>query len=1001
METSSLSGFAGKTWEVHKFGGTSVASADCYLRVASIIENQLGIQSQRWDDNGESSLRSGDDATDCYDPNNRLRSDKNLGIVVSAMGGKPKVTDLLLSAVKAAAERDEILVNALLDQVSKKHFSCIESLSREASDIGETTADCEILSHRLKKVIESDLSNVRDILKTVSLMKWQAERISQVVSGFGELWSAQILAALLRARANVRDRRMQSSLPPSSNVHHFSYLDARQVIIVDEDIIKDGAICWQRSSEALKNEHQAELSKLVTPNDTSSQNHLHLVMTGYIASNIHGVPTTLKRDGSDYSASILGRLLKATQLTIWTDVDGVLSADPRRVPNAQVLPQVSYNEAMELAYFGATVLHPKTIQPALMSEPQIPIYIRNTFNSSFPGSKIYTSSFTKTDNDQCVCGFSSIDHMALVNLEGSGIVGVPGVAKRLFGTLDSIGVNVVLISQASSEHSITFATLTTQAGTAKCAIEEEFRRELSQQHMSEVSVQTPCSIVAAVGDGMHSTTGVAGRFFTALGDAKINVLAISQGCSERNISVVVATNESTRALRALHAAFRLSHTVVKVGVVGMNEIGISLVALLEAQREKIRTSFEIDLQVCAIATDGTSKDLVTLKREGSDESITVSAYKVLTAGADPSLTFGETGVPASPDLINSDVGMATILSQGVSSLVDHVKSEDWAHTVIFDCTAEEVGGELHAEWLNAGIHVVTANSTGLAGSEETRAAIFEAEERRTRGKFSAEYLREVTVAGGLPVISTLRDLLNSGDKIRFIDGILSVAMSYILFRIAPPRGVSACSDFDKKSSAGAFKGHMLKTDAPCSVSKAVEEAISLGLMEVDPWKDLSNEYTARMLMVLAHELRVNSGNTVASIQHESDKLTKNAKDNRVNPQLLPPGLDQQMKERVAQAAMNGCVPRHISSINVKTGTINVKLVDVPSDHIFATTPPSCACVRFFTERHRQYPLIVQGPSAGADSTASALLAELLHLMRSKVGPRSGALTRTGSSAFLA
>ena len=240
---------------------------------------------------------------------------------------------------------------------------------------------------------------------------------------------------------------------------------------------------------------------------------------------------------------------------------------------------------VEQSFFCAKVIHPKTMQPAIMCEPQIPIFIRNTFNSSFRGSRIFTSSTTHLDRERCVCGFSSIERMAIINVEGSGMVGVKGVARRLFGTLESVGLNVVLISQASSEHSITIAISMKQAIDAKTAVEEEFHKELKQNHIYKVEVIQPCSIIAAVGDGMHLTSCVSGRFFTALGDAKINILALSQGANERNISAVVLEEESTRALRAVHAAFRLSHTNVRVGIIGMNEIGMSLLKLLQEQRK--------------------------------------------------------------------------------------------------------------------------------------------------------------------------------------------------------------------------------------------------------------------------------------------------------------------------------------------------------------------------------------------------------------------------------
>ena len=661
---------------------------------------------------------------------------------------------------------------------------------------------------------------------------------------------------------------------------------------------------------------------------------------------------------------------------------------------------VSYNEAMELAYFGAKVIHPKTMVPAIMCNPQIPIYIRNTFNSSFPGSRIFTSSTTHTDRDKCVCGFSSIENMALINVEGTGLVGVQGIAKRLFGTLESIGVSVVLISQASSEHSITFATLAAQADDAKHAIEEEFRRELEQNHISSVDVKAPCSIIAAVGDGMSQTAGVSGRFFTALGDSRINILAISQGCSERNISAVVWQKDSTRALRAVHAAFRLSHTTVYVGLVGMNEIGDSLLKLLEGQRSRLRDAFEIDLQVRAVAEGGSSSDLITLKNldDKYSDSITIEAYNAATGGA---LLLG---APASSSSVAFDSSCAekeltATKPGGIARICDFVRSEDIPHSIIFDCTAQESVGKKHAEWLDAGVHVITANNSALSGPKELRQAIRSAE--TAYGKQSAQYLREVTVGGGLPVISTLRDLLNSGDSIRRVDGILSVSWSYIMHRISPPSEASNIVDFDEESTSGAYSPrHSMSPKShgdPCLFSAAVKEAIGLGLMEEDPMKDLTFEYTAKCLLVLAIELGVDKDHDIESILQANPSVAEHGK----IFEDIAPSLDTLMAERVAQAAARGCVPRHVSSIDVKSGEIEIKIVDVPNSHIFATTPPSNECVRFFTARHRRFPLIVQGPSAGVDSTASALLAELLHLMRTKVGPRSGTLSRTGSSAVLA
>jgi aspartokinase/homoserine dehydrogenase 1 len=293
-----------------------VATAKCFRIVARIIESQLGLN--RINDKG-----------------------LHLGCVVSAMGGNPKTTDLLLQTVKFAATREHDQVENVLEQIQIKHEECLRDLFKGT--------ECE----RLSNVIQQDLHDIRDILKTVALMKWQASRISELVSGYGELWSTQILTSLLRQRQleHEIDNGSGSSLVSPPKSHHFVYLDARRVVTIDEEAIHDGAIVWSASQEKLQQIFNEEIAKIDQQKQT-----LHFVMTGYVACNTEGVATTLQRDGSDYSAAILGRLLSANSISIWTDVDGVMSADPRRVPLAQILPEVSYSEAMELAYFGSSLL---------------------------------------------------------------------------------------------------------------------------------------------------------------------------------------------------------------------------------------------------------------------------------------------------------------------------------------------------------------------------------------------------------------------------------------------------------------------------------------------------------------------------------------------------------------------------------------------------------------------------------------------------------------------
>lgn len=494
---------------------------------------------------------------------------------------------------------------------------------------------------------------------------------------------------------------------------------------------------------------------------------------------------------------------------------------------------------------------------------------------------------------------------------------------------------------------------------------------------------------------MKDVTGVSGRFFTAVGDAMINVFAIAQGCSERNISAVVATSQSTRALRALHAAFRLSHTTVRVGVVGINDLGDSLLRLLQSQRRYLWNAFEIDLQVVTVAMDSHDTDIFRLKNENSDESITLSAIQDATESglekSEPKISFEGS---ASGEVVKSSHG-------DLGPMMENLHRVDCAHHVIFDCTNDNEASAFHAEWLSGGVHVVTANVTGLSGSKEVREAISAAE--TARGKLSAQYLREVTVCGGLPVISTVRTLLSSGDKIRRVDGIMSVAMSYIMFRVSPPLEYARSGMFDVGCTKGAFQGDIGDEAAvgkPCLFSQAVKEAVAMGLTEKDVYHDLSNEYASCVVMVLARELGLDRNVTKDEIQQKSEKVVDLPTGKVLDYSYFEGEIDKSISARVDAAAERGCVLRHVASVDVASGHCDIQIVEVPTSHVFAITPPSCECVRFFTHRHQPYPLVVQGPAAGADCTSSALLAELLGLMRSKIGPRAGILARTDSSAYL-
>src|SRR5258708_18139109 len=501
-------------WVVHKFGGSSVADADCFRRVAAILDS---VPAPR------------------------------LGVVLSACKG---VTDALLRLV-SLAERQDDTYRSEITALRARHATIAETLLR---------AD----SARLYLAgFDRDCHDLEGILRTVKLTRQAAHNVVDLIAGYGEIWSTKLFHRFLEERGGRRGP--------------VQWIDARRVVIVEWGALGP-AIQWKES--------RSNLNDLVDGDFKGT-----LVITGFIASKRNGVQTTLGRNGSDFSGSIFGALLDASEIVIWTDVDGVLSADPRRVPDATVIDSLSYNEAMELAYFGAKVIHPQTMAPAIGGG--IPIWIRNTFAPE----KIGTLICANPKSALPVKGITSIDPVALLNLEGAGMIGVPGTAHRLFGALREENISVILISQGSSEHSICCAIPQDQAERAAAIVRHAFQRELQDGQIQSVDIDPDLAILAAVGDGMAGTPGVAGKVFNALGTSSVNVRAIAQGASERNISVVIEGRHATRALRAVHAGLYLSPHTISIGLIGPGTVGRVMLEQMASQSARLREQFNVDLRI--------------------------------------------------------------------------------------------------------------------------------------------------------------------------------------------------------------------------------------------------------------------------------------------------------------------------------------------------------------------------------------------------------------------
>jgi bifunctional aspartokinase / homoserine dehydrogenase 1 len=613
--------------------------------------------------------------------------DQEVAIVFSAFGG---VTDQLIEISTMALEGKNSYKEKLT-ALEKRHLDAVRELVSVQKQSG-------ILAQ-----VKIKINELEDVLHGVYLVKERTPRTLDYIMSFGERLSAYIIAEAMK------DQQLNAA-----------YLDARTLIRTDDQF------------------GQARVDFPVTSNNITAyfkaRKEIQIV-TGFIGSAESGETTTLGRSGSDYTAAIFAGALNASDLEIWTDVDGMMTADPRLVKKAFTVPQMSYEEAMELSHFGAKVIFPATMQPAMVN--RIPIWIKNTFNPTFKGTVIHAES----TNGKLIKGISSMNGISLLNVQGSGLLGVVGVSMRLFATLARERVNVILISQASSEHSICIAIESINAKLAKNAIEREFQHEIRSEEIDEVQVEAGLSIVAVVGDGMKHSPGTSGRLFAALGKNGINVVAIAQGSSERNISAVVSQADVAKALNVLHEAFFLSdRKVLNVYLVGTGLIGSSLLQMVDEQFTKLARENLLEVNVAGIANS---------KR----------------------MLFHEDALPLKTAISEMKSGGEPMAMQG---FVDRMIAQNRSNSIFVDCTSSEEVTDFYEAILNANISIVTpnkkANSGPLEKYQRLRTAAF------ARG---VKFLFETNVGAGLPVINTLNDLLLSGDRVISIEGVLSGTLNFI------------------------------------------------------------------------------------------------------------------------------------------------------------------------------------------------------------------------------
>lgn len=785
----------------------------------------------------------------------RLEKGEKIALVFSAFSG---VTDALIEMSELAASGK--------DYVQK--FKAFEDRHNEAAQ--------SLLGYDGYEAIAGDLQDnhntLLNLLTGVSLVREISPRTMDYVLSFGERNSNYLIAEAFKIDGIDA-----------------SYLDARKIIKTNKDF-GSAKVNFELTDELII-KHFDQVNSLQ-------------VITGFIGSDSGGLTTTLGRGGSDYTAAIIAGALQAEVLEIWTDVDGVLTCDPRKVKKAFTLPNLSYAEAMEMSHFGAKVIYPPTIQPAL--KKGIPIYIRNTFNPSFIGTLIDKE--VDQSSATPIKGITSLNNVSLIRMQGSGLVGVPGVSARLFGALGQGKINVILISQASSEHSICFAVTNKDDADAKYFIEQEFLKEIETGLIDPVIIEQNLSIIAVVGEGMRNVPGVAGKLFESLGRNGINIIAIAQGSSELNISFVIHKKDEAKALNLIHDSFFLSdNRRVNLFVVGVGLIGGEFLNQLHRQRQQLIDQYKLELNVIGISN---SKKMI----------------------------FNEDGIDLSEwrDKLESSESIADI-----EKFILSMNELNLSNSVFIDNTADEFVPAFYKKILESSISVVTPNKTAASASNSSYALLKKiANDRKIHFKY------ETNVGAGLPLISTIQNLINSGDKILKIEAVMSGSISYI------------------------FNNY----DGSIPFSDLVVKAKTMGYTEPDPRDDLSGADVRRKIIILTRECGYNIESSEVNLESILPESLMKIADVSGFLKALP-DFDSYILGLLKTAQSENKVLRYVGIS--ENGVANIKIVAVGKESPFYNLEGSDNLFAITTSRYRQRPIIIRGPGAGAEVTAAGVFSDVL------------------------
>ena len=795
-------------------------------------------------------------------------------VVVSAMAG---VTDALLTVAHEAGTGDERSLAALIGQLRTRHEEAARALL--PAEAGRS----EMLSH-----IRESFEELEALASGLRKLRELTPRISDAVISRGERLSARLMAAALES-AGAKAQ----------------YVDALDLIHTD-GAFGQAAPDFPATDRAAQRTLNPILNRGAVP-----------VVPGFLGAASSGEVATLGRGGSDLTATLLARAVGARRVSLWKDVPGLLTADPRVVPDARVIPQLHAREAAELAYYGAKVLHPRALIP--LAGRRIPIYVRPFEDPTSPGTEV---SEAVAPGRVPVKALTAAGGQALITVTGNGMLGVPGIAARTFAALHGRKISVSLISQASSEHSICFSVPEALATDARDSLMLEFQGEIARREIDGVEVSPGMATVAVVGLGMHGTPGVAAGVFGALAAGNLNVVAIAQGSSELNISVVVSAADAADAQRRIHAAFRLSRIAggsvirpeqMEVVLLGFGQIGRALATLLGRVNRpalSLRVAAVIDRSGFVFDPEGISarrlSALASEKRKGRR------------------LADLPRGHPAT-----------------AVDAVSHIAGYALTRPVLVDLTADDTSAALE-QALTHGMDLVLANKRPLADRQTVSNALWQT--ARARGR---RILHEATVGAGLPIIDTYHKLVESGDRVHRIEGLLSGTLGYVLSEVS--------------------------TGIP--FSRAIRSAMAKGYTEPDPRDDLSGIDVARKALILARLLGFQGELKQTAVESLVPRWARSLPLSDFLARLEE--LDPMWQRRIEAARRQAAVLRYVASVSASEIAVGVQAV--PSTSPLAAIKGSDNQLVFVTDRYKANPLVITGPGAGAEVTAAGVLNDILRL----------------------